>query len=347
MTTTKKALVAGGLGVIGRNLVEHMAGLEDWDVVGLSRRAPDFSSRAQFISVDLLDPADCERKLARLTDVTHLFFAAFQDRPTPAEQVGPNLAMLQNLVDTLDGRAAELERIVLFQGAKAYGVHLGPFKTPARESDPRHMPPNFYYDQEDFLRSRRTPWTVLRPDVVCGFAVGNPMNLAMVMAVYAAISRELGLPLRFPGKPAAYAALAQVTDARLLARATTWAATEGRCANEIFNVTNGDFFRWQHLWPAIARAFDMPLADPQPLRLADYMADKAPVWDAIARRHGLSPVPYASVAAWPFGDFIFGCDYDVMSDTTKIRQFGFHEAVDSEAMFLSLFDRFRRERVIP
>jgi len=345
----KKALVAGGLGVIGRNLVEHLNGLDDWEVVGLSRRLPDFSSRAQFISVDLLDPANCERKLANLADITHVFFAAYQDRPTPAEQVGPNLAMLRNLVDALKGSATSIERIVLFQGAKAYGVHLGPFKTPARESDLRHIPPNFYYDQEDFLRmrSQTTPWTVLRPDVVCGFAIGNPMNLAMVMAVYAVISRELGLPLRFPGKPGAYGALAQVTDAGLLARATTWAATEPRCANEIFNVTNGDFFRWEHLWPAVAKAFEMPVAQPQRLALADYMTDKAPLWESITQRYGLRPVPYASVAAWPFGDFIFGCDYDVMSDTTKIRQVGFHEAIDSEAMFLSLFDRLRHERIIP
>jgi hypothetical protein len=27
---------------------------------------------------------------------------------------------------------------------KSYGVQLGPFKTPAKETDPRHMPPNFY-----------------------------------------------------------------------------------------------------------------------------------------------------------------------------------------------------------
>jgi hypothetical protein len=33
------------------------------------------------------------------------------------------------------------------------------------------------------------------------------MNLLMVIAVYAAISKELGLPLRFPGTEAAYRAL--------------------------------------------------------------------------------------------------------------------------------------------
>lgn len=63
------------------------------------------------------------------------------------------------------------------------------------------MPPNFYYDQEDHLRERQRgkdwAFTALRPEAVCGFAVGNPMNLSMVIAVYAAISKELGIPLRF------------------------------------------------------------------------------------------------------------------------------------------------------
>jgi hypothetical protein len=29
-----------------------------------------------------------------------------------------------------------------------------PFKTPAREDDPRYLGVNFYYDQEDLLRTR-------------------------------------------------------------------------------------------------------------------------------------------------------------------------------------------------
>jgi hypothetical protein len=112
----------------------------------------------------------------------------------------------------------------LYQGGKAYGADLGPFKTPAREDDPRLMGPNFYYDQEDFLKERQSgrPWhyTVLRPEAVSGFAVGNPMNLIMVIGVYAAISKELGLPLRFPGPEAAYRALYQMTSAHILAKAT-------------------------------------------------------------------------------------------------------------------------------
>ncbi|WP_211230292.1 NAD-dependent epimerase/dehydratase family protein [Inquilinus limosus] len=34
----KVALVVGAQGVIGRNLVQHLATLEDWNVIGLSRR---------------------------------------------------------------------------------------------------------------------------------------------------------------------------------------------------------------------------------------------------------------------------------------------------------------------
>ena len=38
------------------------------------------------------------------------------------------------------------------------------------------------------------------------------MSILPAIAVYAAISRELGLPLRFPGKPRAYDTIYQVTS---------------------------------------------------------------------------------------------------------------------------------------
>ena len=41
---------------------------------------------------------------------------------------------------------------------------------------------------------------------------GNADEFAPAIAVFAAISKELGLPLRFPGKPGAYASIYQVTE---------------------------------------------------------------------------------------------------------------------------------------
>ena len=347
----KVALVAGATGIIGRGIVEHLSGLDDWEVIALSRSAPDYQSRGRFVSADLLDSGDCRAKLGGLGDVTHLFFAAYREMPTEAERVEVNGAMLRNVVEAIEAAAPGLRRIVLMQGTKYYGCHLGPFKTPARESDPRHMPPNFYYTQQDFLRARREgkawAWTALRPDIVCGPGTGHPMNLTMVIAVYAAISKAMGLPLRFPGRPGAYTALAEVTDAGLLARASVWAATEPGCADEAFNITNGGYFRWQHLWPRIAEGFGMEAGPPVPIRLAEFMADKGPVWDDLVRRHALRPYRYEQIASWPFGDFVFGCDYDVISDTTKARRYGFHEAVDTEEMFVRMFRDLRDQRYIP
>ena len=36
-----------------------------------------------------------------------------------------------------------------------------------------------------------------------------------------------------------------------------------------------------------------------------------------------------------------------MSDVTKSRLYGFHDVVDSEAMFVRLLSRFREERIVP
>src|SRR5215208_8477597 len=81
----KTAVVVGSLGVIGRNLVHHLEPQDEWDIVGLSRRTPDFPTRMRAIAVDLLDEADCGAKLGDLTDVTHVFYCAFQARrPGPS-----------------------------------------------------------------------------------------------------------------------------------------------------------------------------------------------------------------------------------------------------------------------
>jgi nucleoside-diphosphate-sugar epimerase len=346
-----KALVVGAHGVIGRNLVSHLEQLGGWEVVGVSRRGGGSTGAVRHVAVDLLDPADVEAKLGGLNDVTHVFYAAFQDRPSWAELVSPNLAMLVNAVSVVERASPGLQHVSLMQGYKVYGAHLGPFKTPARETDPGHMPPEFNIDQQNWLEARQKgkgwSWSALRPSVVCGFALGNPMNLAMVIAIYAAISRELGLPLRFPGSPRAYDSLIEMTDAGLLARATVWAATELRCANQAFNINNGDIFRWSEMWPAIAEAFGMAAAPPLPMSLEDAMSDKPQLWNLMVEKHGLSPNSYAQVSSWRFGDFVFGWDYDVIADGSKARRFGFHEFVDTREMFLGIFEDFRRRKVIP
>lgn len=351
MTTEPKvALVVGANGMIGRNLIEHLAALDDWEVVGLSRRGGTDSDRIRHIRVDLLDRSDTAAGLAELHGVTHIFYAAYQDRPTWAELVPPNLAMLVNVVDAIEPVAPGLRHISLMQGYKVYGAHLGPFKTPAKESDAGHMPPEFNVDQQNFLteyqRGKTWTWSALRPSVVIGFALGIPMNLAMVIGVYASITKELGAPLRFPGKPGAYDTILEMTDAGLLSRAAVWAATDERAANQAFNITNGDLFRWNQMWPRIGDYFGVEIAPPLPMVLSDVMADKEPVWQAMVGKYGLEP-SYDQVSSWPFGDAVFGWDYDFFGDGSKARRSGFGEFMDTEQMFFGIFDNLRKRRVLP
>jgi nucleoside-diphosphate-sugar epimerase len=356
-----KAVVVGSLGVIGRYIADRLVAAGDWEVVGLSRRASESSPRFRHIAVDLLDPAAVKAKLtgptAGLDDVTHVFYAAFQPLPATgnaanfAANIAPNRDMLVNSVTAVDRASKHLKRVVLVTGTKYYGSHLGPFKTPARESDPRHIGPNYYFDQIDWLtgfqKAKKWDWTELRPHTLCGFTPGTAMSILPAIAVYAAISKEMGLPLRFPGKADAYTSVYQVCGSDHLANAALWAALEPRAANQAFNITNGDYFRWKHLWPRIAEVFDMPAGDVQTVSLVQQMADMEPVWEKMAARYGLKRIPLPDLVAWPFADYVFGTTWDVMTSTVKARQHGFQDVVDSEEMFVRLLAKMRRDKIVP
>jgi len=354
-TPRKTALVVGAHGVIGSQLITHLLSLPQWEVIGLSRRGGESrkQDRLRHVAVDLLDASQTERQLAPLEQVSHVFYAAYQHRPSWAELVAPNLAMLQNTVEAVEKHAPGLQHVSLMQGYKVYGGHLGPFKTPARESDAQFMPPEFMFDQQRWLEQRRIDsgrcwsWSAPRPAVVGGAALGNPMNLALAIALYACMSKAMGLPLRFPGKPGAYDRLLEMTDAGLLAKGTVWAATHEAAANQAFNIGNGDLFRWSEMWPRIAQYFGMVVGPPLPLKLAEVMADKSPLWESIVAAHGLKAHPYASLSAWEFADFVFSWDYDMFGDGSKARRLGFHEYVETEQMFYRLFDTFKEQKVIP
>jgi nucleoside-diphosphate-sugar epimerase len=347
----KKALVAGALGVTGRTLVNHLVSLGDWEVIGLSRRSPEFETSAKYIAVDLCDRSAVESKLSDIGDVTHVFYSALYWGTSVFDEVGPNLAMLTNLVETVERSSTQFRKVVLLEGAKWYAAHLGPYKTPSREDDPRHMPPNFYYDQQDYLKTQSAgkswSWSALRPSSICGFAVGNPMNMATVLAVYAALSKEMGLPFRFPGTAKAYDIIMEMTDAELLAKAIVWAGTDDRCDGEAFNITNGDFNRWSNLWPRLANYFKMDYAPPQHLPLAQFMSDKGAIWRRLVKQHSLLDYSFDQAVSWPFGEAIFNIEYDIMSDTNKCRRYGFLEWVDTEEMLFRLFDQFQKMRFIP
>jgi nucleoside-diphosphate-sugar epimerase len=348
MSTRHSALVAGASGIIGNAVMNELKGRADWKVRALPRT---FVDGVETIQADLLDPDASARALAQAGDTTHVFYAALKGGRDLAEEAAINGAMLRNLLDGLKAAGARLQRVVLYQGAKVYGVHLGRAVAPFYEDDPRHLTPNFYYVQEDILRERGAAgefeWAILRPDVVVGDIVGNPMNIVMVMGVFAALSREAGVPLRFPGSPVTYnQVFAQTTDADWLARASVWAALDPRAAGEAFNLV-GEPFRWERIWRHVADSFGMEVAEPQPFSLATQMPAMAENWRRLAARRGLQDIPYEKLVAWPFGDFIFNTEFDMISDMGKIRRAGFTEAVRTEATVVDALERLRARKVLP
>ena len=349
------ALVAGANGVVGSRLSRELVQSGDWHVIGCARRPATRENRiagVDYATVNLATPTECRHLADRIEGLTHLFYAARAEFVTGQdESTDINTIMFRNILDALEAAGHPLQHVHMVHGTKYYGSTDGPYPTPAREDDPRRARSNFYYEQEDLVIARRPTrqwsWSASRPHAICDSSLATPRSLPLLIATYASVSRHLGQPLCFPGTPGNYRAIYQSTDARLLARAIIWIASEPRCADQAFNVTNGDFFRWENLWPGIARDFAMDLGPVKTVKLVDAMPGQAPVWQAIVAKYGLVDTPYERMALWPYGDFIFTPDWDMMSSTSKLRQYGFHDIIDSERMFLAFFDDFRRRRIIP
>ena len=212
----KVVLIAGASGLVGYAAMQHFAREPGCEVIAVSRRRPDTTFGARFLAVDLTDTQDCARAFSALGHVTHVVYAALYERPgliagwRNSEQITVNDRMLRNLMEPLEQAARHLQHVSLLQGTKAYGVHVQPMKIPAREgrSDRRDVP-NFYWNQEAFLREKQRgkSWyfSIFRPVLIVGYSQGSAMNVIPALGTYAAILKAAGQPLHYPGGPPRWA----------------------------------------------------------------------------------------------------------------------------------------------
>lgn len=370
MPARKKVVVTGASGLVGSAAIRHFASLGDWDVVGVSRRLPanlgPYADRVEHVSVDLTDAERCAAVFGQMSDVTHVIYAAVYEKDDvvdgwqAADQMQTNRSMLVNLFEPLEAAAGGLEHVSLLQGTKAYGVHkLWPqqwFSTPAREDEPRYEHPNFYWLQQDYLTDKQQgkswTYTIWRPVLIFGDPIGSNLSVISVLGAYAALEREAGRPLSYPGGPP-YPM--QAVDVDLLVHAMHWATTTDASHCEIFNVSNGDVFVWQNVWPVIADAFDMAVGDPAPRSLTEELPARADEWAAIVDRHELA-------APRDLRAFIGGStsltDYSLaygakepvppkIVSTVKLRKAGFHEYMHTDDMFRKWIARLHELRYVP
>ena len=356
-----KVVVAGATGLVGNAALRHF-GASACEVVALSRRKPRDLHGATYVQADLTDAGQCAGAAAQLRGATHLVYAALYETPNLVDgwrderQIATNDRMLRNLMAVLEPAAPSLRHVALLQGTKAYGVHVRPLTVPAREGrSEMYEQPNFYWAQENFLRELQQGtawhWSILRPVLIVGLAMGGAMDLIPPLGVYAAMLREQGRALDYPGGAAR---VSQAVDVDLLARAIAWAGEADAARNEAFNVTNGDVFAWQNVWPAIADALDMKPGDAVPLSLAQSFPQWIAPWEALRRQHGLtSPGLEAFVGlSFQYADYSMRhgrTDPGPPSivSTVKINQAGFTEMMDTEEMFRKWFRLARASRLLP
>ena len=354
----KTVLIAGATGLVGYAALKHFGPT----AIAVSRRVPPSLHGARHASLDLTDAAACQAAARDWAGVTQLVYAALYELPGLVDgwrdeaQIRVNDRMLRNLLEPLIAAAPGLQHVTLLQGTKAYGVHVRPMRVPAREgrSEMREQP-NFYWQQEDYLRARQAgqPWhfTILRPVLIVGEAIGGAMNLIPALGVHAALMREKGTVLPYPGGGPR---VSQAVDADLLARAIDWAGDTTMARNETFNVTNGDVFVWENIWPAIADAAGMQTGPAEPFSLRSLLETAGPAWDAIRARHGLvSPsLPDFVGLSLEYADYQMRHGFaepgpPSFVSTVKINQAGFHETMDTEAMFRKWFRVFQEKRLLP
>jgi nucleoside-diphosphate-sugar epimerase len=337
----KKVLITGASGLLGVAAIERFLDA-GWDVVGVSRRKPELPSgrNVDFLSVDLRDQEKTRAAFEPLTDVTHIAYTALHEKPelvagwSSKDQIDTNSAMLRNVVEPIVRSASNFQYISILQGTKVYDVHLHPIPIPARERDVRKDHPNFFFDQEAYVGEMGAKhgfnYTALRPQLVTGPTPGA-LNVLLAIGAYAAIRREKGETLGFPGGPSF---VWEAADADLVADVAVWAAQSPQAANEAFNITNGDVFEWRNVWLGIAETLGVKTGPDTPMSGTAYLEENVQVWDKIVAKYGLRSRSLRELVGQgdQHADFAFAYGAPAgpraFVSTVKLRQAGFTMVVD-------------------
>jgi nucleoside-diphosphate-sugar epimerase len=357
----KQVLIAGASGLVGRGAIRAFAKDPACEVIAVSRRAPEGVGEVRFVATDLFDAKACRETFSQLSGVTHLVFTALYEKEggllaswLDPEQIERNAQMLRNLFEPLSAAAKKLQHVTLLQGTKAYGAHVRALSVPAREDrDELKTQPNFYWNQEGYLRGKQqgAAWsfTIIRPQIIFGDALGAAMNPVAAFGLYGALLKEKGEPLHYPGGAGN---VFEGVDADLVGRAIRWAGESEAARNEAFNITNGDVMVWRNVWPAIADALGMKVGEDRPALLARVLPPRAGEWDQIRRKYALAAPDLMAFAgkSLDYVDLLMAGDavrVPILVSTVKLRRAGFTEMLDSEVMLRGAIAAMQARKLLP
>ncbi|KAK5071075.1 hypothetical protein LTR64_007578 [Lithohypha guttulata] len=393
------AIITGANGISGHYMLRVLSqSPERWSkIYCLSRRPPyipgGLPSNAEHIAVDFLkSPSEIASVLKdKGVKADYIFFFTYL-QPPPAEGKGlwsdaqemvrVNSALLDNFLGALKEADITPQRFMLQTGAKNYGVHQGPTKAPQEEIDPRvEIPgePNFYYPQEDsvwkYCKETGASWNVCMPGPILGGVPGAAMNLAFPLAVYAAVTRELGEKLKWPGDDKAYQVNCSMSSAMMNAYLEEWAVLTDQAKDQKFNAFDGGAFAWEGFWPRLAGWYGIEPEGPKDD--AEYSATSTAhnprgyggkgtvrrtftlaswakqekvkkAWSKLAEQHDLTQKELVDVdRIFGFADGSLCRAGALLFSSDKARKMGWHGFVDVNESLLAVFDDLARIKMIP
>lgn len=221
--------------------------------------------------------------------------------------------------------------------------------------------------QEDKLaaaqKGKSWTWNVIRPEAIVGAtSKPNGMNEALTIAMYFLICQELGTEAPMPTNQRYWEGTDDVSYGPLIADLTFYASTHQHCANEAFNVVNGDYFTWRYMWPRLAAYFgatassDQKFSKPRPnegelqldTSLLEWSSGKREVWDKLCERQCVQPAKDTfDFGTWAFQDWVFQRTWSATLTMSKARKFGWKGYKDSYECFVETFDKFKKFGFIP
>ncbi|PRQ27804.1 putative oxidoreductase [Rosa chinensis] len=364
-TPKSVGLVIGVTGQVGNSLAEILPVSDTpggpWKVYGVARRPRpnwDINYPVEYVRCDISDAEDVKTKLSPLTDVTHIFYVTWTSRSSEAENCSVNGAMLRNVLSSVIPNAPNLLHVCLLTGTKHYD---GPFDAygkvqmhdaPSTEDLPRLNVPLFYYTLEDVLyeeagKNENVTWSVHRPGLIFGLSPYSMSSTVSMMCSYAAICKQEGLPLRFPGRREGWESYSEASDADLIAEQQIWAAVDPYARNEAFNINNGDVFKWKHMWKVLAEQYDIEeYGFDEGFSLVEMMKDKGGVWDEIVRENQLRPTKLEEVGMWELVEIVLGGGAE-LSSMNKSKEHGFVGFRNSRNSFVAWIDKAKAYKIVP
>ncbi|CAF1627022.1 unnamed protein product [Rotaria magnacalcarata] len=212
--------------------------------------------------------------------------------------------------------------------------------------------------QEDLIKelAQKNNWNyvITRPSLIIGISKASAMNFALNLAIYAAVQKEKGEPLIFPGNAFAWNAITDHSSSLTNARFQLWSSTNKQTANQVFNIHDGDKVRFRTIWPKIEEYFGFSHYEQKfsedktvpNLILPEYMPKQNELWEQMAKRYNIDAGAF-ELTSWMFMHIIVNLPFSPEGDLSKARIYGWTTTTDTAASYTQCFDKLKAMKIIP